>query len=350
MMDEKTQQTTLKTSDFYYDLPEELIAQTPIEPRDSSRFLVYDSVADNIIHAHFFDLPKFLRKGDLLVINNTRVIPARIFGHVGDHNSAIEVLLLKRVDYTHWETIMRPAKKAKIGSVITICDELSAVVTATGEYGARTIEFKFDGIFEDILDRVGNMPLPPYIKEKLQDKERYQTVYSRVEGSAAAPTAGLHFTPDLMQKVRDIGADFAKVLLHIGLGTFRPVKEDNILNHEMHTEYYEIDEENAEKINAAVREGRRIICVGTTSVRTLESVADEKGYVKAQKGDTSIFIYPGYKFKCVNALITNFHLPESTLIMLVSALVGREKTLEIYNTAVAEKYRFFSFGDSCFFM
>lgn len=341
--------TTLTTHDFYYDLPEELIAQTPINPRDHSRLLVYDRATDTVQHKHFYDLPSFLKNGDLLVVNNTRVIPARIFGHIENHESVLEVLLLKRKDYTHWETIMKPARKARLGSVIHFCDELSAVVTEIGDYGARTIEFKFDGVFEDILDRVGNMPLPPYIKEKLADKERYQTVYSKIEGSAAAPTAGLHFTPELIQKLKDMGVEFATVLLHIGLGTFRPVKEENILDHEMHTEYYEIDEENAEKINKATREGRRMICVGTTSVRTLETVADENGYVRAQKGDTSIFIYPGYKFKCVKALITNFHLPESTLIMLVSALVGREKTLEIYNEAVKERYRFFSFGDACFF-
>ena len=341
--------TTLTTHDFYYDLPEELIAQTPIDPRDHSRLLVYDRATDTVQHKHFYDLPSFLKKGDLHVVNNTRVIPARIFGHIENHESVLEVLLLKRKDYTHWETIMKPARKARLGSVIHFCDELSAVVTEIGDYGARTIEFKFDGVFEDILDRVGNMPLPPYIKEKLADKERYQTVYSKIEGSAAAPTAGLHFTPELIQKLKDMGVEFATVLLHIGLGTFRPVKEENILDHEMHTEYYEIDEENAEKINKATREGRRVICVGTTSVRTLETVADENGYVRAQKGDTSIFIYPGYKFKCVKALITNFHLPESTLIMLVSALVGREKTLEIYNEAVKERYRFFSFGDACFF-
>lgn len=341
--------TTLTTHDFYYDLPEELIAQTPVEPRDHSRLLVYDRAQDTVQHKHFYDLPSFLKKGDLIVVNNTRVIPARIFGHVENHESVLEVLLLKRKDYTHWETIMKPARKAKLGSVIHFCDELSAVVTEIGNYGARTIEFMFDGVFEDILDRVGNMPLPPYIKEKLADKERYQTVYSKIEGSAAAPTAGLHFTPELIQRLKDDGVEFATVLLHIGLGTFRPVKEENILDHEMHTEYYEIDEENAEKINRAKKEGRRVICVGTTSVRTLETVADDKGFVRAQKGDTSIFIYPGYKFKCVDALVTNFHLPESTLIMLVSAFVGREKTLEIYNEAVKERYRFFSFGDACFF-
>lgn len=341
---------TLTTHDFYYDLPEELIAQTPVEPRDSSRLLVYDRSCDKIYHRHFYDIADYLKEGDLLVVNNTRVIPARLFGHVENHESVLETLLLRRIDYTHWETIMKPARKARLGSVINYAEGLSAVVTEVGDYGARTVEFKFEGVFEDILDRVGNMPLPPYIKEKLQDKERYQTVYSRIDGSAAAPTAGLHFTPELIDKLKAMGVEFATVLLHIGLGTFRPVKEENILDHKMHTEYYEIDEENADKINKAVKEGRRVICVGTTSVRTLETVADENGYVRPCKGETDIFIYPGYRFKCVKGLITNFHLPESTLIMLVSAFAGREKTLEIYQTAVNEKYRFFSFGDSSFFI
>ena len=339
----------LKTSDFYYDLPEELIAQTPAEPRDSSRMLVYNRESDTLSHEHFYDITKHLKKGDLLVINNTRVIPARIFGHIDGKQTTFEILLLKRLDYTHWEGIMRPARKARKGSVIKISDELSATVEDVGEYGIRTISFQFDGVFEDILDRVGNMPLPPYIHETLEDKERYQTVYSKVDGSAAAPTAGLHFTPELMKKLEEMGVEFASVLLHIGLGTFRPVKAENILDHDMHTEYYEVDKENADKINRAKKEGRRVIAVGTTSVRTLESVADENGLVKECKGNTNIFIYPGYKFKTVDALITNFHLPESTLIMLVSALLGREKTLEIYRKAVEEKYRFFSFGDSCFF-
>lgn len=341
--------SNLKTSDFYYDLPEELIAQTPAEPRDSSRMLVYNRETDTISHEHFFDITKHLKKGDLLVINNTRVIPARIFGHIEGKQTTFEILLLKRLDYTHWEGIMRPARKARVGSVIKISDELSATVEEVGEYGIRKISFDFDGVFEDILARVGNMPLPPYIHEVLEDKERYQTVYSKTDGSAAAPTAGLHFTPELMKKLEDMGVEFANVLLHIGLGTFRPVKAENILDHDMHTEYYEVDKENAEKINKAKQEGRRVIAVGTTSVRTLESVADENGLVRECKGNTNIFIYPGYKFKTVDALITNFHLPESTLIMLVSALLGREKTLEIYNKAVEEKYRFFSFGDSCFF-
>ncbi len=339
----------LTTHDFYYELPEELIAQTPVEPRDASRLLVYSRSRDRITHAHFYDLPKFLKNGDLLVINNTRVIAARIFGHIEGKETLFEILLLKRLDYVRWECIMRPARKARTGSVIKISDELSAVVEKVDDYGSRTVRFEFDGVFEDILDRVGNMPLPPYIHEKLKDKERYQTVYSKTEGSAAAPTAGLHFTPELMQRVKDAGADFAEVLLHIGLGTFRPVKAEKLTDHEMHSEYYEIDAATADKINAAKREGRRVIAVGTTSVRVLETVADENGFVKPCKGDTKIFIYPPYKFRCVDDLITNFHLPESTLVMLVSALVGREKTLEIYETAVKERYRFFSFGDSCFF-
>ena len=341
--------SNLKTSDFYYDLPEELIAQTPAEPRDSSRMLVYDRKNDTISHEHFYDIENHLQKGDLLVINNTRVIPARIFGHIEGKQTTFEILLLKRLDYTHWEGIMRPARKARVGSVIKISDELTATVEEVGEYGIRKISFQFDGVFEGILARVGNMPLPPYIHEVLEDKERYQTVYSKTDGSAAAPTAGLHFTPELMQRLQDKGVEIATVLLHIGLGTFRPVQAENILDHDMHTEYYEIDAVNAEKINIAKKEGRRVIAVGTTSVLTLESVADENGLVCECKGNTNIFIYPGYTFKTVDALITNFQLPESTLIMLVSALLGREKTLEIYNKAVEEKYRFFSFGDSCFF-
>ena len=339
----------MKTSDFFYNLPEELIAQTPIEPRDHSRLLVYDRKEDKIEHKHFYDLPSFLQKGDILVINNTRVIPARIYGKIEGREATFEILLLKRRDYTHWECIMKPARKARLGSIIKISDELSAKVIELGDYGARTIEFLFDGVFEDILDRVGNMPLPPYIHEKLKDKERYQTVYSKIEGSAAAPTAGLHFTPELMQKIKDMGVTFVPVLLHIGLGTFRPVKAENIEGHDMHSEYYVLTKESAELINAAKREGRRVICVGTTSVRVLETVADENGFVKEQVGNTQIFIYPGYKYKAVDGLITNFHLPESTLIMLVSAFVGREKTLDIYNEAVKERYRFFSFGDACFF-
>ena len=340
----------LLTRDFWYDLPEELIAQTPAEPRDSSRLMVYSRAEDKVAHAHFYDLPDFLKSGDLLVINNTKVIPARIFAHMDGRETTFEILLLRRLDYCRWECIMRPARKARKGSVLRVSDELTATVEDAGEYGVRTVKFDFDGVFEDILDRVGNMPLPPYIHEKLEDKTRYNTVYSKTEGSAAAPTAGLHFTPELMERVREKGADFAEVLLHIGLGTFRPVKAERVTEHEMHSEHFELSPSAAEKINAAKREGRRVIAVGTTAVRVLESAADADGTVQPCTGETKIFIYPPYKFKCVDALITNFHLPESTLIMLVSALVGREKTLELYNTAVKERYRFFSFGDSCFFM
>ena len=340
----------LLTRDFWYDLPEELIAQTPAEPRDSSRLMVYSRAEDKVAHAHFYDLPDFLKSGDLLVINNTKVIPARIFAHMDGRETTFEILLLRRLDYCRWECIMRPARKARKGSVLRVSDELTATAEDAGEYGVRTVKFDFDGVFEDILDRVGNMPLPPYIHEKLEDKTRYNTVYSKTEGSAAAPTAGLHFTPELMERVREKGADFAEVLLHIGLGTFRPVKAEKVTEHEMHSEHFELSPSAAEKINAAKREGRRVIAVGTTAVRVLESAADADGTVQPCTGETKIFIYPPYKFKCVDALITNFHLPESTLIMLVSALVGREKTLELYNTAVKERYRFFSFGDSCFFM
>ena len=340
----------LLTRDFWYDLPEELIAQTPAEPRDSSRLMVYSRAEDKVTHAHFCDLPDFLKSGDLLVINNTKVIPARIFAHMDGRETTFEILLLRRLDYCRWECIMRPARKARKGSVLRVSDELTATVEDAGEYGVRTVKFDFNGVFEDILDRVGNMPLPPYIHEKLEDKTRYNTVYSKTEGSAAAPTAGLHFTPELMERVREKGADFAEVLLHIGLGTFRPVKAERVTEHEMHSEHFELSPFAAEKINAAKREGRRVIAVGTTAVRVLESAAGADGTVQPCTGETKIFIYPPYKFKCVDALITNFHLPESTLIMLVSALVGREKTLELYNTAVKERYRFFSFGDSCFFM
>ncbi len=343
------EEKNMKTSDFYYNLPEELIAQHPAEPRDSSRLLAYDKTNDKITHCHFHDIENFLKKGDLLVLNNTRVIPARMFGEKEGGGTKFEILLLKRHSISKWEAIMRPARRARIGTRITISDELTAVVDGIGENGIRFLNFEYEGVFEQILDKVGNMPLPPYITEKLEDKERYQTVYSKHEGSAAAPTAGLHFTNELIEKLKEKGVEFATVDLSIGLGTFRPVKCDDILKHEMHTEEFEVDEENAEKINKAKREGRRVIAVGTTSVRTMESVADENGLLKAQKGSTSIFIYPGYKFKVVDALITNFHLPESTLIMLVSALVGYDKTMEIYNKAVEEKYRFFSFGDSCFF-
>lgn len=334
-----------KKSDFYYDLPEKLIAQTPAEPRDSSRLLVYDRANDKVEHRIFRDVCDYLKAGDVLVINNTKVLPARMYAHT-EHGGVVEVLLLKRLDIDKWEVLVKPGKKCKPGVTLTVNDKLSLTVEGVTDSGERIVRFIYDGVFEEILDEVGSMPLPPYIKEKLKDKNRYQTVYAKTDGSAAAPTAGLHFTPALLQKIRDMGVEIVEVLLHVGLGTFRPVKEDVITDHKMHSEYYCVTEEAAQTINRAKREGRRIIAVGTTSVRTLESAANDDGTVRAESGNTQIFIYPPYKFKCVDALITNFHLPESTLIMLVSALAGREKTLELYNTAVAEGYRFFSFGDA----
>ena len=335
----------LKTSDFYYDLPEELIAQTPVEPRDSSRLLVFDRASDKISHKHFRDVYDLLNKGDLLVINTTKVYPARIFAHT-EHGGKVEVLLLKRQNLTDWEVLVKPGKKCKEGVVLKINDELSVEIISRTEEGGRIVRFIFDGVFEDILSKVGEMPLPPYIREKLKNQDRYQTVYCKQEGSAAAPTAGLHFTKELIQKLKDKGVEFAEVTLNVGLGTFRPVKVDDLKDHVMHVEHFEITPENASKINDAKRAGRRVIAVGTTSVRTLESAANPDGTVNAISGDTGIFIYPPYKFKVIDSLITNFHLPESTLIMLVSALSTREKTLEIYKTAVEERYRFFSFGDS----
>ena len=335
----------LKKSDFYYNLPEELIAQTPVYPRDSSRLLHYDKATGEIKNKIFRDILSVFQKGDLLVINDTKVLPARMFSYT-KNGGKVEILLLKRQSLTEWEVMVKPGKKAREGVLLTINEELSLTVKSRTESGGRIVEFHFDGIFEDIISRVGEMPLPPYIKEKLSDQERYQTVYAKNLGSSAAPTAGLHFTPELITALKEKGVEFATVELKVGLGTFRPVKEDDLTNHVMHTEWYEITEQNAEIINKAKREGRRVIAVGTTSVRTLETVADEKGFVKAQSGDTSIFIYPPYKFKCVDGLITNFHLPESTLIMLVSAFLTREKVMEIYNYAVSERYRFFSFGDS----
>ncbi len=337
----------LKTSDFYYDLPEELIAQTPLEPRDSSRLLVYNRTTDEVFHRHFRDVGDYLKPGDLLVVNTTKVYPARIFAYT-EHGGKVEILLLKRQNLTDWECLVKPGKKCREGVILVVNEELKAEIISRTDDGGRIVRFIFDGVFEDILSRVGEMPLPPYIHEKLKDKDRYQTVYCKQEGSAAAPTAGLHFTLRLIDELKAKGVEFAEVQLNVGLGTFRPVKTDDLEHHKMHTEYYVIDEENAEKINKAKREGRRVIAVGTTSVRTLETVADEDGFVKAQSGDTSIFIYPPYKFKCVEGLITNFHLPESTLVMLVSAFASREKILELYNLAVKEKYRFFSFGDAMF--
>ncbi len=337
----------LKTSDFYYDLPEELIAQTPLEPRDSSRLLVYNRTTGEVFHRHFRDVGDYLNPGDLLVVNTTKVYPARIFAYT-EHGGKVEILLLKRQNLTDWECLVKPGKKCREGVILVVNEELKAEIISRTDDGGRIVRFIFDGVFEDILSRVGEMPLPPYIHEKLKDKDRYQTVYCKQEGSAAAPTAGLHFTLRLIDELKAKGVEFAEVQLNVGLGTFRPVKTDDLEHHKMHTEYYVIDEENAEKINKAKREGRRVIAVGTTSVRTLETVADENGFVKAQSGDTSIFIYPPYKFKCVEGLITNFHLPESTLVMLVSAFASREKILELYNLAVKEKYRFFSFGDAMF--
>lgn len=338
----------MKTSDFDYYLPEELIAQTPIEPRDASRLLVYDRENDKVEHKHFYDIVNYLKKGDVLVRNNTKVLPARMFGYT-KNGGKVEILLLKRFNLNEWEVLVKPGKKAKPGTVLTVSTELSAeVLSVIEEAGSRRVRFTFDGVFEDVLSRVGEMPLPPYITEKLKDQSRYQTVYAKQDGSAAAPTAGLHFTQRLLDELKEKGVEIVDILLHVGLGTFRPVKADDISEHHMHSEYYEVTKEAAERINLAKKEGRRIIAVGTTSVRTLESVADENGFVKAEKGNTEIFIYPPYKFKCVDALITNFHLPKSTLVMLVASLTGREKILELYNLAVKEKYRFFSFGDAMF--
>ena len=335
----------LKKSDFYYDLPEELIAQTPAEPRDSSRLLVDHRDTHAIEHRIFRDVTDYLKAGDVLVVNRTRVLPARIYAHT-EHGGAAEVLLLKRLDLTRWEVLVRPGRKCRPGAHLVVNEELSLDVLSVTETGERIVNFVYDGTFEDILSRVGTMPLPPYIHEKLADPERYQTVYSRENGSAAAPTAGLHFTPELLERIRAMGVEIAEVLLHVGLGTFRPVKEENVLDHRMHSEYYEVSAEAADIVNRAKQEGRRVICVGTTSVRTVETVADERGFLHPCKGNTEIFIYPPYKFKCVDALITNFHLPESTLLMLVSALCSREEIMAVYKTAVEERYRFFSFGDA----
>ena len=337
----------LKKSDFYYDLPEELIAQTPAEPRDSSRLLVYDRATKTVKHEIFRDIEGELQAGDVLVVNDTKVLPARMFAHTAN-GGAVELLLLKRYETTVWEALVRPGRKCKIGTKLTVSDELSLTVEGITESGERIVRFSYEGVFEDILSRVGTMPLPPYIHEKLKDQSRYQTVYCKREGSAAAPTAGLHFTPELLDKIKAKGVIVTSVLLHVGLGTFRPVKEENVTDHKMHTEYFEVSQETADIVNAAKREGGRGIAVGTTSVRTLESAAGEDGVLRAQKGDTSIFIYPPYRFKIVDALITNFHLPESTLIMLVSALCSREEILSLYETAVKERYRFFSFGDAMF--
>lgn len=337
----------MKTSDFYFDLPEELIAQKPLEERDKSRLMVIDKNTGEIKHKIFKDMLDYLNKGDCLVLNNTRVIPARLIGEKVGTNGKMEFLLLKRVDIDTWEVLVKPGKRAKIGSEFSFGNnKLIAQVIDMGEEGSRIVKFEYEGVFEEILDELGNMPLPPYITEKLNDKERYQTVYSKHEGSAAAPTAGLHFTNELLEKIKSKGVEIAFVTLHVGLGTFRPVKVDNVLKHTMHSEFYSVEECEAEKINKCKKQGGKIIPVGTTSCRTLESVAGEDGYLKPKSGWTDIFIYPGYNFKIVDSIITNFHLPESTLIMLISALGGKENILNAYNTAVNEKYRFFSFGDA----
>lgn len=344
-------QKELLRKTYFYELPPEQIAQTPIEPRDHSRLLCYNRRTDKIEHRHFFEIADFLHRGDVLVINNTKVLPARLFGFKSQTGAKIEVLLQKRINLKNWEVIAKPTKRLDVGTEIVFNKNISCIVTEKGDYGACKISFNFDSskTFEEHLMEIGSVPLPPYIKEKLKNADRYQTVYAKVEGSSAAPTAGLHFTPELLEKLKAKGVEILEVLLHVGLGTFRPVKEENILNHEMHSEYFEITQEVADKINQAKAEHRRIIAVGTTSVRVLESGVDENGLLQAQKRETQIFIYPPYKFKMVDALITNFHLPESTLIMLVSAFVGDvDKTLGIYNTAVKEKYRFFSFGDAMF--
>lgn len=339
----------MKKSDFYFDLPAELIAQTPIERRDASRLLVLDKDSGAWEHRHFFDLPEYLRPGDCLILNNSRVLPARLLGQRLPGGGTCEVLLLiDRGDKT-WECLVRPGKHLREGARLSFGGgELLAEVTSVLDGGNRLVRFNYEGVFLEVLDRLGKMPLPPYIREELQDRERYQTVYSKVVGSAAAPTAGLHFTEDLLQKVQNMGVKVGYVTLHVGLGTFRPVKEDNITDHMMHSEYCVIPQETADLINETKRNGGRIICVGTTSCRTLETWAAEDGTMMANAGWTNIFIYPGYKFKVIDALITNFHLPESTLIMLVSALAGRRNVLNAYKEAVRERYRFFSFGDAMF--
>ena len=339
--------TDLKTSDFYFNLPQELIAQDPLEDRSASRLLVLHRETGAVEHHTFKEITQFLRPGDCLVLNNTKVLPARLFGTKEDTGAAIEVLLLKRRENDVWETLVKPGKKARPGTKLTFGDgSLRAEVLEVVEEGNRLIRFFYEGIFEEVLDRLGEMPLPPYITHKLQDKNRYQTVYAKYEGSAAAPTAGLHFTEELLREIREMGVEIAFVTLHVGLGTFRPVKVEELSEHHMHSEYYEVTQETAETINRTKEKGGRVICVGTTSCRTIESAAGEDGRVQAGCGNTEIFIYPGYRFKVLDCLITNFHLPESTLVMLVSALAGRENVLAAYQKAIEEKYRFFSFGDA----
>jgi len=338
----------LLLSDFDYELPEERIAQVPIEPRNASRLMVLNPEDKTIEHRHFYDLKEYVEPGDTLIFNDTRVMPARLIGHRDQTGGKVEVFLLRRIDSTHWETLVKPGKKAKPGYKINFSDELSCTVTDHTDFGGRIVEFAYEGIFEEILDRLGETPLPPYIHEKLEDKERYQTVYNREEGSAAAPTAGLHFTKEQMQELKDMGVKLGFVTLHVGLGTFRPVNVEDIQKHDMHKEFYNVPEETAKLIMDTKAAGHRVIAVGTTSIRTLESAADGMGQISAKSGWTQIFIYPGYDFKIVDAIITNFHLPKSTLIMLISAFAGREFVLEAYKMAVAMKYRFFSFGDAMF--
>lgn len=344
------EQTSLKTSDFNFDLPQELIAQDPLEDRASSRLLMVDKETGKTQHEIFHNIIDYLYPGDCLVLNNTKVLPARLMGIKEDTGATIEVLLLKRRENDIWETLVKPGKKAKPGTRLSFGDgKLKAEVLEVVEEGNRLIQFFYEGIFEEVLDSLGEMPLPPYITHQLQDKNRYQTVYAKYDGSAAAPTAGLHFTKELLAQIEAKGVKLAYVTLHVGLGTFRPVKADNILEHHMHSEYYQVSQEAADIINETKKSGHRVICVGTTSCRTVESAADENGYMTECCGDTHIFIYPGYQFKVLDCLITNFHLPESTLVMLVSALAGREHVLAAYEEAIKEKYRFFSFGDACFF-
>ncbi len=338
----------MKTEEFNYYLPEDLIAQHPLDNRAQSRLLILGRKDGSIEHKHFYDIVDYLQKGDVLVLNDTKVIPARIFGHRENKEENIEILLLKQKEDDIWECLTKPGKKTKVGSEVIISDKLKAEVVSVSEDGSRFIKFHYDGIFNEILDELGEMPLPPYIKAKLEDKDRYQTVYSKKQGSAAAPTAGLHFTEKLLEEIKDMGVEIAYLTLHIGLGTFRPVKVEDVENHHMHSEYYTVSKETVDTVNKAKSEGRRVIAVGTTSVRTLESIADYRGFISEKSGWTDIFIYPGYNFKCVDGLITNFHLPESTLFMLVSAFATKEIIFRAYEEAIREKYRFFSFGDAMF--
>ena len=338
----------MRTDDFDYYLPQELIAQTPLEKRDTSRMMVLDKTSGNYEDKHFTDLIDYLNEGDTIVLNDTKVLPARLIGNKSDTNAVIELLLLKELDNNNWECLTRPAKRVKKGTIVNFSDKLKALCIEEGNDGLRVFKLIYSGILLEILDELGEMPLPPYIKEKLSDKNRYQTVYARQVGSAAAPTAGLHFTKEYIEKIKAKGVNVAFVTLHVGLGTFRPVVESDISKHEMHEEYYELSEEVANLLNETRKNGKKIIAVGTTSTRTLESVANDEGFFEAKKGLTKIFIYPGYKFKAIDALLTNFHLPKSTLIMLISALAGKENVLKAYKHAVEERYRFFSFGDCMF--